>query len=527
MMNVQIIIRRRGMKRLNFEQKYQGRIKGIISGLDRILFRGTLRFLSYTKGMEIFMTRQGVWHKTFGAFAEKLSNQIKTHAEAIAKTKGRPYRYIESSKVSKEEMAQKIMQEDGITEGLICVLSCVEPCMSYGIRRDRDGKRLVLARQLRKCLYLYFYFIDREFGFMHVRLQTWMPFAMQACLNGREYLARRMDRAGIGYKRQDNCFTYIEDMAKAQRIMDDLDERKWVRVLDAWARRINPLLDRRTGLKLNGYYWSVRQSEYATDVLFRDAASLQAVYPKLLDHAITQFGSEDVLRFLGRRTNIRFNGQVKSKLEQRHEGTRVKHWVEENSIKMYSKEGSVLRIETTINDPTHFMVRREVIRKGRRVYAWVPMRKGVVDLRRRVDISCAANMRYIEALSVVGNTMPSHQVLDPISRRLVRDGRSYRPLRPISPDEAKVFSAIMRGEFLVRGFTNKDLRKHLIPGTDKDPDLDRKASSRIGRIIRLLREHGLIYKVLRTHYYRTSKRGHNIMSTAIKFRESDIALLAA
>ena len=60
----------------------------------------------------------------------------------------------------------------------------------------------------------YFYYVDRQFGLMHVRLQTWLPFTMQICINGREYLARRMDKAGISYERRENCFTRIDDLQK-------------------------------------------------------------------------------------------------------------------------------------------------------------------------------------------------------------------------------------------------------------------------------------------------------------------------
>ena len=52
-------------------------------------------------------------------------------------------------------------------------------------------KRLELVGEPRKCLHLYHYLIHPLFGFMHLRLQTWFPFSLQVCLNGREWLARQ------------------------------------------------------------------------------------------------------------------------------------------------------------------------------------------------------------------------------------------------------------------------------------------------------------------------------------------------
>jgi hypothetical protein len=195
---------------------------------------------------------------------------------------------------------------------------------------------------------LYYYYLDREFGLMHVRVCSWLPFGIQVCLNGREYLARRMSKAGIGYEQRDNCFTRIDDLPRAQQMMKDLEGRKWERLLNMLAARVNPLLGKRGGLDLPAYYWSLSESEYATDVMFRDAAALARVYPALVNHAMRRFDSKEVLRFPGRRTNSRFNGEVSGSYLARSEGVRVKHRLQENSIKMYDKQGSVLRVETTM-----------------------------------------------------------------------------------------------------------------------------------------------------------------------------------
>lgn len=55
----------------------------------------------------------------------------------------------------------------------------------------------------RKCLFLYCYVIDREFGFLHVRLQTWFPFTIHVYVNGHERLARQINKRGFGYRRLD------------------------------------------------------------------------------------------------------------------------------------------------------------------------------------------------------------------------------------------------------------------------------------------------------------------------------------
>lgn len=510
-----------------FLHQHHGRVWGVLSGFDRIRFGGMLPSICHRRAMEAFLANYRILYKNFGPFVQRLSTEVKAHAQALAARHQRPFRYLVSSAQSKEAIAQEIAAADGITTGLVCVLSCVEPCVTYAVQRNRATKTIQVVPAQRKCLHLYFYFIDREFGLMHVRLQTWAPFTMQVCLNGREYLARCLKKAGIHFEQSDNCFRRIDDLPRAQTMLDRLTQRRWGSFLNALARRVNPLLDARYGFDQHGYYWTMQQSEYATDVMFRDAAQLQAIYPHLLMHAIQRLTCEDVLRFLGRRTDRRFIGEVTSDLSKRVEGVRVKHRVETNSIKMYDKQGSVLRIETTINDPRRFRVRRWGTRKGRKGLYWQPMRKGLADIPRRVEICRAANERYLEALAVVGQPQPVSATFDPVSRRVIRDGRPYRALRPLTAEETDLFRMVLRGEFLLQGFRNPDIRHALYPQANQDRQRRRQASGRVTRWLRLLRAHGLIRKVPRTRYYRVTDKGHHLMTTALQLRETDLTRLAA
>jgi hypothetical protein len=106
-----------------------------------------------------------------------------------------------------------------VKEGLICVLTCTEPCYSYRIGRNREKRELELHGERLKCLHHYFYFLHPQLGFLHLRLQTWFPLTIHVCLNGREWLARQMDMAG--YVQRDNCFVQLADVEQAQAWCND------------------------------------------------------------------------------------------------------------------------------------------------------------------------------------------------------------------------------------------------------------------------------------------------------------------
>src|SRR5918996_4014176 len=166
-----------------FLTRHSNRVLGTVSGFDRLLFRGTLRSISFGEGMDRFLSSQRVLYKDFAPFVERITARVRAHADDLSARTGRPLEYLRSSTVSKDARAREILARDGITNGLVCIFSCVESCRAFTVRGDRQTKRLRLVQEDRRCIHLYFYFLDRDFGLMHVRLQTWLPLTIQIYVN--------------------------------------------------------------------------------------------------------------------------------------------------------------------------------------------------------------------------------------------------------------------------------------------------------------------------------------------------------
>jgi hypothetical protein len=365
-----------------FEIVHQDRVTGKLTCFDRLIFKGHLANFNMPGRMKAFLDHQGVLLKHFDRYVSTASAKLKDHTKSLAASAGRPYLYLaethtKSRGQSKEELARQIATRDGIVAGLICVLAAVEPCSSFAIYKNRDTHRLELVRRRRKCLHFYFYWIHPELGFCHVRLQSWFPFEVQVWVNGREALSRQLDRRGVGHLRWANAIVKAANWVLAQRLAERLATRRWPRLLNGLARQVNPMLATVQEAGFGGYWWVVDQAEVATDIAFSSRQALEAVLPGLVAHAATAFSAEDVLRFLGRKLHPALAAEVTSDARRRPEGWRIKHCMARNSIKVYDK-ANVLRVETTINDPTRFRVLR--VKDGHRV--WCPMRKGVANLPR-------------------------------------------------------------------------------------------------------------------------------------------------
>ena len=512
-----------------FVARYRSLVTGVLSGFDRLVFRGHLLRLMRDGGMYFFLEAAGVRLLDYKDFVLSISERIKDASLAEARKLDRPVHYLDSPKVSKEELARQCLARHPVKNGLICVLKAVEPCMSFEYHRSQDHNERGLKLRPKKCLHLYKYFLHPRFGFMNVRLQTWFPFNVQICLNGREWLARQFEREGRSdFKRADNCFPWLGNPDLAQRRMNEQLATDWPRALDAIARSINPLHQAIFKPSPMAYYWSAYQTEWATDVLFKDPRTLAEIYPPLLRHAMHHFKSPDVMRFLGQKAHGNFTGEIITSFKDRPEGVRVKHWVRGNSVKMYDKAGSVLRIETTVGQTTDFKVLRPPHDDPDGKLEWRPLRKGVADLHRRAQVSQRSNHAYLDALAIVDDTTPCSQIFDTVSRPVIDRGRRVRALRLGDPDDIALLEAIARGEFATSGFRNRDLRRLLHP-TPKNPSplAVRHLAGKTSRRLRLLRAHGIIRKIPKTHRYRLTTHGGLLTAALFATRVANIKHLLA
>lgn len=512
-----------------FLARYQPLVTGVLSGFDRLVFRGSILALMRERGMYTFLQRAGVQLVGFKDFVRTTSERLKNASLAEARDQDRPIQHLLSSATDKEALARQLLQEHPLDSGLICVLTVVEPCSSFEYHFSQDRSQRGLKLRPRKCLHLYKYYLHPQFGFMNARIQTWFPFHVQICLNGREWLARQLQAEGSSdFKRHDNCFTWLGDLELAQRLADQQLRTDWPNTLNDIARSLNPLHLQIFQPWPQDYYWSAYQTEWATDILFRDPRCLASFYPALVQHAIGHFQSPDVLRFLERKAHGNFTGELTTSFKNRPEGVRVKHWVRGNSIKMYDKGGSVLRVETTIANPRDFKVLRPLHDHPDGTLAWRPLRKGVADLYRRAQVSQQANQTYLDALAAVEDTTPLAKLFDQVAKPVTYRNRRVRALRTGDPQDIALLQAISRGEFATAGFRNRDLRPLLYPATrTRSQDEERRLSAKVSRQLRLLRAHGLIRKVQKSHRYQLTAKGQLLTAALFAARKASVKQLLA
>jgi hypothetical protein len=249
--------------------------------------------------------------------------------------------------------------------------------------------------------------------------------------------------------------------------------------------------------------------EYATDIVFRRQADLQAVYGELIRTAIHTVKPDNIATFLGRKLNGNYQDEMGNRYNVRIEGTRVRHSMGKTSVKMYDKFGRILRIETTTLDVTFFRHYREVEqRDGTTAMKYAPMKKTIYSLGALREVLAAVNRRYLEFISAVDDPSDGIRKLNKVSQTVREQERSYRGFNFFDQDDQLLFEVIARGEFNISGIQNKHLRP-LLPGL---------TSGQISRLLKRLRKHGLIKKVGRCYKYYLTPLGRQTVALGLKLK---------
>src|SRR6266404_81552 len=248
----------------SFVTKFASLFSWVLSCFDRVLFKGHLPicrgdqlegFVDYV----LRMRRCDFMEKT----APHWSDRLVGYAKSFARRRGRLYEFRQGQ-VDKDAWAKEQKERCAVVHGLIGVLCVMESCWTFKLGSG-EGRPCFVPRQVPQRV-LYYYFFDKDLGLMHVRLQTWAPFTCQVYVNGHDYVARQLAQRGYSFKQLDNAFLELSDPAEAQRLANRFAKLPWPKILNNYARQVNPLLGKE--LKDFSHYWVIDQAEFATDLLF-------------------------------------------------------------------------------------------------------------------------------------------------------------------------------------------------------------------------------------------------------------------
>jgi hypothetical protein len=337
-----------------------------------------------------------------------------------------------------------VFDKGGTHTGLVHILSVMERCSSYGSWDDKSSGKSYLRVSQSKCLHYYFYFIDPCLGYGYMGVPTCCPFQLQVYINGHNILADELAKQGIKYSMIANAFDCIEDFDRAQKIGDGIDVKKIHKRIDLLAKQYCPVLQSFNEV----YRWSVIRCEYAADIVFKKQNHLQGLYGRLTTRAIHRVKRDNIAAFLGRKLDVRYRGEIGNNYHVPIQGSRIKHQMGKNAIKMYNKFSKILRIETTTDDITFFKPYRELEhRDGSKSSKYAPLKKNIYSLKPLSSILKASNRRYLEFISAFDIKQSGRQPLDKISKTKTDNKRNYKGFNLFDQQDIALLLILIRGQY--------------------------------------------------------------------------------
>lgn len=510
---------------MNIIKQNEGKINGILQTFDRMIINGYLLNLCNYRQFLYYLIQNNVQLKKFNEFALQQTDSLCTNIDEYIKENNVELKYLSSGKISKDELAREDFEKSNNKIGLISAFSVVEICNTMTVAPNRETQKLEVTSRPTKCKHYYFYYNDKEFGWMFLKIQTWFPYNVQIYINGREYLSKIFDKNNIKYEMYNNSFSYIDDFEKAQKLADGILDKKISDSFDGMIKKINNLLPNIERIFSHSYYWCIDQCEFATDINFKSRSNLSSFYKTLVETTYFAFSSEDIYSFFGRnvsRIHTFKKGEIVSDLRNRYQGYRIKFKINNNQIKMYDK-GNNLRIEVTINNPKDFKILKEKEKlvnhkEIQTVKEWVPMGKSIANLYRYIEISKSITQRYIEALPKINTDNVSIKEIEKVSSNIVVNQRKYCAFNILNQNTLSLFMIIASGDYLINGFNNKNIRRKYFAQDSES----QKNINKMTRIFSKLRAHGIIKKVPKKNKYYLTTSGRKLITSVLFYTKREL-----
>ena len=339
---------------------------------DRIVLSGYIERLQRPENLIYF------FHDVVGidaiepAVLEQRTNAYKAWVRRVTEERGIPV-VAAPRGVKKEELVEPYYRRLKGAEGVACVLTSMEQGRTFVSYVPRwkvpsgDANYRFIKACRKQFLHYYWYVLDPVMGPMSVRVASYFPFNVTCYLNGHSFVAQELTRDGVRFRKADNAFLGVGDVARAPGGSRSLAAQRCLqRRCNYWVRRVVPVFSpvEREALR-PGYRYSMAQMELATDVVFKRSAPLRALFQRACELGVLVGGANRTTHLFGRRINRHYQGKLQTVLDQRDAGHPVLRWYYQTSFAKQYVRGDqhsdrILRNETCSNDTRHFGVGRRL-----------------------------------------------------------------------------------------------------------------------------------------------------------------------
>lgn len=190
----------------------------------------------------------------------------------------------------KHRVAEDYLREHTVGPGVFLILVARAPATVWKVTRSSAGVIRNLDKRKEHVNHYSFHIMDRTWGHLTIKMSGHPPFGAQVILNGHEYVACQAQAADIGFAKEGNCFTRVDDPQRLAQVADTLSQPGTIgrlsQVIDAWIYTaclcfgLDVADQQRSGFRFS---YSIYQVEYSRNLIFASGARMERLFDTVVD----------------------------------------------------------------------------------------------------------------------------------------------------------------------------------------------------------------------------------------------------
>ena len=311
---------------------------------DRIVIHGYLSALTRPEQVVYFFRQVVGVAAVDKEVLSRRTGEYQDWVEAFARNHGTPIEWAEKG-VRKEDYVQRWLRSMVRAQryGIYFIFKSMEqgPTFRCTVPKypTRDPNHRILAPQRSRFTHYYFYIRDETLGPIAMRVASFFPFQTTYYLNGHSFIEQELNRAGIGFRKNDNAFLAVDDPAALQAAADRLSPALIRERLDYWTLLLGPKFSakERALISVRRFY-AISQIEYCRNFIFKRHFPIHKIFERSCELGLWRLSVDKVSEIFGTRITKKLHGNLNTTLEQIEHGHHIfrAYW-KHAFVKQYEK----------------------------------------------------------------------------------------------------------------------------------------------------------------------------------------------
>ena len=474
---------------------------------DRIVIHGYLSGLSRPAQVVYFFRNVAGVPAVDKEVLSKRTKEYQGWVEAFARNHKIPMEWAEKG-VRKEDHVRPWLRrmEKADKYGVYFIFQSMEqgPTFRCAVPKfpTEDPNYRIVKPQRSRFTHYYFYLRDETLGPMVMRVASFFPFQATYYLNGHSFIEQELNRNRIGFRKNDNAFLAVDDVAALQQAADRLTGEVIAKRLDYWTLVLGPKFSKheRTEMNLHRFY-AVNQIEYCRNFIFKRHFPIHRIFERSCEIGLWRLTAHKISEIFGVRVTKKLKGKLNTTLEQIEHGHHIfRAYFKHAFVKQYEKFSTFLRNEICSNNLSDFR-----------------LKKGLEHLAAVREKFLAITDRFATFQAQALNVHVEFPLLQRLALPIKVGIAKFPGIKIHDTRMIRLMEVLLHGGTTVGGWTAKQIHGAIL--TTFALTASRYGLNQLRYDLRKMKAHGLLERDGKRYAYRLTDKGIKVALTFVLFHQ--------